>query len=402
MDLKLIVKNIENKVYSYYKYLHENPELSMKEFNTSLFVENILLENVLCDKIIKIGKTGLLAVINGEKPGLPQENRSILLRADMDALPITEDSKHFPCSKNSGIMHACGHDAHTAILLGTIFALKNYKKLFSGTIYFFFQPGEEVLEGAKLLFTGNEVALDKIDGVVALHVLNELYGGDIGIKSGVNLASTDNFDIEIIGRGGHGAHPYTAIDPIVISSAIISQLQSLVSREVRAVDSAVVSVCSVHSAGDAYNIIPEIVYLKGTLRTLEKEIRIKLQKRITELCNGIAKAFGANCNVLFQEGPPPLFNDDIWVERTKNVMSQILGKEHVKDLAVPAMGSEDFSYIKDKYPGIFVRIGCRRDGEEFTPSHNNKFIVDQKALATGILTFSGIVLDFLEIFSYPT
>ncbi|MDR3258654.1 MAG: amidohydrolase [Fusobacteriaceae bacterium] len=399
MDLKLIVKNIENEVYSYYKYFHENPELSMKEFNTSLFVENILLKDSFCDQIIKIGKTGLLAVMKGEKLEAPQENSCILLRADMDALPITEDSKHFPCSKNSGIMHACGHDAHTAILLGVISVLNNYKKLFSGTIYFFFQPGEETLEGAKLLFSSDEVPLDNIDGVLALHVINELYGGDIGIKSGVNLASTDSFDIEIIGRGGHGAHSYTAIDPIVIGASIITQLQYLVSREVRAVDSAVVSVCSIHSAGDAYNIIPERIYLKGTIRTLEKEIRIKLQKRITELCNGVTKAFGASCNVLFKEGPPPLYNDKIWVERTKNVMSQILGKEHVKDLTVPAMGSEDFSYIKDKYPGVFVRIGCRSEGEEFTPSHNSKFVVDQKALTTGILTFSGVVLDFLGIFN---
>lgn len=391
MKLEELVLEIEAELYKNYQYLHEHPELGLCEFETSTFIKNIVCRDGACDKFVNVGQTGLVAVLHGEKEG---QQRCLLLRGDMDALPIEEEQTNFPCSKNKGRMHACGHDAHTAILLGALQILKKCKKYFSGTIYFFFQPAEEILAGAKTLFSNSAIELDKIDGVAACHMIPDLYAGDIGLKSGVMLASADHFDVKVIGMGGHGAHPYTTVDPVTIAADIIVQLQNLVSREVSALDSAVVSICGIHSDGNTYNVIPDTVQMKGTLRALKKETRAKLKERIVEICTSIAHAGRAKCEVYFSEGPPPLHNNKELVERTKIVMGKILGEKHVQMLDIVTMGSEDFAYIMDKYPGVFVRIGCRSNGKEFTPIHSSKFIVDRKALTTGVLTLSGIALDF--------
>ena len=394
MNILKLISDIEANIYEIYKAIHENPELGMEEYETSRLIRKELSEQDDCDEIISIGKTGLVAVLKGEKEGT---KHCLLLRGDMDALPVNEDPDHYPKSKNAGVMHACGHDAHTAILLGTLRTMKQYKKYFSGTIYFFFQPAEEILKGAKSLFLSKEIDFDTIEGVAACHVMPDLYAGDIGLKTGITLASADHFDVTVLGKGGHGAHPYTTIDPVVIASDIIIQLQNLVSREVSAFDSAVISVCSIHSDGDAYNVIPDRVRLKGTLRALTKETRGRLSARIVEVCSKVAQAGRAEADVRFEEGPPPFRNDDLWVERTKRMADRLLGEDHVKMLDIVTMGAEDFAFIKDRYPGVFVRIGCRSEGKEFTPIHSSKFTVDRKALSVGIKTMCGIALDFFEI-----
>lgn len=394
MNILKQISDIEADIYEIFKTIHENPELGMEEYETSRLIRKELLEHKDCDEIISIGETGMVAVLKGEKEG---PEHCLLLRGDMDALPVKEDEDHPLRSKREGVMHACGHDAHTSILLGTLRVLKQYKKHFSGTIYFFFQPAEEILEGAKTLFFSNEIDLDKIEGVAACHVIPDLYAGDIGLKSGIMLASADQFDVTIMGKGGHGAHPYTTIDPVIISSEIVSALQNLVAREVSALDSAVISIASIHSDGDAYNVIPDCVRLKGTLRALTKETRERLTKRVKEVCEKVAEAGRGKAEVRFKEGPPPFRNDELWVERTKRMASRLMGEDHVKVLDVVTMGAEDFAFIKDRYPGVFVRIGCRSEGKEFTPIHSGRFFADPKALPAGIKTLSGIALDFFEI-----
>lgn len=394
MNIIELLSDIEPEIYEVYKYIHENPELGLEEYNTSRFIKKEIFENSDCDEIKCIGHTGLVAVLNGEKEG---PKHCLLLRGDMDALPVQEDPSHKPRSKKDGVMHACGHDAHTAILLGTLRTLKRYKKYFSGTIYFFFQPAEEILEGAKLLLETNEINLEQIEGVAACHVMPDLYAGDIGLKTGIMLASADQFEVKVTGKGGHGAHPYTTVDPIVISSEIVSQLQNLVAREVSALDSAVISVCSIHSDGDAFNVIPDRVRMKGTLRALTKDTRERLRTRIYEVCCKIAEAGRGSVEVTFKEGPPPFGNDELWVERTKKMAGKFLGEDHVKMLDIVTMGAEDFAFIKDRYPGVFVRIGCRSEGKDFTPIHSSRFTVDRKALSAGMKTLCGIALDFFEI-----
>ncbi|MEY8354505.1 M20 family metallopeptidase [Lachnospiraceae bacterium 54-53] len=394
LNIMKLLSDIESEIYEVYRYIHENPELGLEEYNTSRFIKKEIIENSDCDEIKGIGPTGLVAVLNGEKEG---PGHCLLLRGDMDALPVREDPSHSPKSKKDGVMHACGHDAHTAVLLGTLRILKNYKKYFSGTIYFFFQPAEEILKGAKLLLETKEIDLGRIEGVAACHVMPDLYGGDVGLKTGIMLASADQFEVTVNGKGGHGAHPYTTVDPVVISSDIVVQLQNLTAREVSALDSAVISVCSIHSDGDAFNVIPDRVRMKGTLRALRKETRERLRERITEVCRKTAEAGRGSAEIAFQDGPPPFSNDELWVERAKKMTGKLLGEDHVKMLDVVTMGAEDFAFIKDRYPGVFVRIGCRSEGKEFTPIHSSSFTVDRKALSTGMLTLSGIALDFFEI-----
>lgn len=392
MKIKDIALKIEPEVYGYYRYLHTNPELGLKEIDTSAFIYQQLAASGCCDEIIKIPPTGWVAVMHGA-----QDGPSLLLRADMDALPVTEDETHSIRSKNEGVMHACGHDAHASILLGTLRLLHEYKQQIAGTVYFFFQPAEEILSGAKLLLGSKEIPLAEISAVAACHVIPDFYGGEIGVKSGPVLAGADEFDILIKGKGGHAAHPYTTVDPIVIAAAVIEQVQKLVSRETSALDAAVVSICGVQSDGFAYNVIPDQVKLRGTLRTINQDTRARLQLRLKQLVEGVCATFGATAEVCIHNGPPPLSNDESWVARTKNVMAAVLGADKIKTIDVATMGAEDFAFIKERYPGVFVRIGCRVAGQPFTPIHSSKFIVDRAALITGMLTLGGITLDFFGV-----
>lgn len=394
MNIKGYAGQIEPEIYEIYKTIHENPELGRKEVRTSSLVRKTLEKYLPPKDILSFAETGIVAVIRGEKEG---QGRCLLLRADMDALPVLEDEDHTPRSRVPGIMHACGHDAHTSILLGTLQVLLQHKAEFSGKMYFLFQPAEEVLDGAKLFLQSNVIDLDEIQAVAACHMIPNLYGGEIGLRSGAILASADAFTIQVRGKGGHGAHPYTTVDPVSISAGIIEELQKLVSRETNALDAAVVSVCSVHSDGDSFNVIPDNVTLRGTLRAMDESIRIRLKQRIRQISEGMAQMSRAEAIVDFQEGPPAFINDPEWVKRIENVMSTLLGSTKVKQLDTVTMGAEDFAFIKERYPGVFIRIGCRTEGAEFTPIHSGRFHVDRKALFTGMVTLCGIAAEFFGI-----
>lgn len=392
-SLKNAAADAEPAVYEVYKALHQQPEFSLQEYKTSRLVRKTVHDFGGFAEPLPIGPTGLLYKLEGEAEG---EGRALLLRADMDALPVQEDADHEVRSKADGVMHACGHDSHTSILLGTMQVLSRLRQKFSGTVYFFFQPAEEGLDGAKLLLHTAGVPLDAIDAVCACHMMPDLYAGEIGLQSGALLASADHFDITINGKGGHGAHPYTTVDPVMIAAGLVQQLQNLVAREVCALDSAVISVCGIHSEGDAYNIIPDRVRLRGTLRALEPATRSYLQERMQTLCEKFCEAQRAACDFVLHAGPPSLHNDAAWVEKAQQVLGPVLGEQNIKVLKIATMGAEDFAYIKERYPGIFIRIGCRTQGKAFTPIHSGRFTVDRKALTAGMLTMAGMALDFCQ------
>lgn len=394
MDIKSCAGEIEPEIYEIYRKIHEDPELGLREFHTSRYIRENLEKYLPREKILSFGETGLVAVVNGEKEG---PGGCLLLRADMDALPVQEDEDHEPKSKNPGVMHACGHDAHTAILLGTLRILLRHKKEFSGKLYFLFQPAEENLDGAKLFLKSGVVDLKEIQAVAACHMIPNLYGGQIGLRPGAMLASADAFRIQVKGKGGHGAHPYTTIDPVAISAGIIEELQKLVSRETNALDAAVISVCSIHSDGNSFNIIPDSVTLKGTLRTMDEQIRIRLKQRIRQVSENMAKMNQGEASVEFQEGPPAFLNDPEWTERVERVLSNLIGTGQIRKTDTVTMGAEDFAFIKEHYPGIFVRIGCRTEGAEFTPIHSGRFRVDRKALDTGMTVLCAIAAEFFKI-----
>ncbi len=387
--LTAAVAEAEPAAYAAYAALHQQPELALEEYKTNKLIRKRVREMGGFDEPLTVGPTGLLYKLQGALPG-----KTLLLRADMDALPIQEDAEHELRSQVDGVMHACGHDSHTAILLGTMQVLKILRRQLAGTVYFFFQPAEEGLGGAKLLLETPGAPLDAIAAVCACHMMPDLYAGEIGLQSGAILASADHFDITVSGRGGHGAHPYTTVDPVTIATGLVQQLQNLLAREVCALDAAVLSVCSIHSEGDAYNVIPDRVHLKGTLRTMSAAVRTHLQQRLREVCLGFCRAQRATCEVVLHAGPPSLHNDAEWVERAQRALSPLLGAGAVRQLRIATMGAEDFAYIKERYPGIFIRVGCRTQGKAFTPIHSGRFSVDRRALKAGMLTMGGLALDF--------
>lgn len=393
MKLNDYVTAVEPEINEVRCQLHRNPELGLKEFVASALVEKELLEKTRPDRIERIGGTGWLVEIKGLKPG---PRRCIALRGDMDALPIQEDQGHELCSQVEGVMHACGHDVHTAILLGAVRVLENYRDQIAGSVLFFFQPAEEILKGGLMFANSPKLDFSAIDGVAACHVSPELTAGTVGIRRGAILASADELHITVTGRGGHGAHPHTVVDPIAISAQMIQALQMLISRETGPNEAAVISICSIHG-GNACNIIPGEVKMDGTVRAVKPEIRKQLLKRIPQVCQGVASSMQAEAKVELELGPPPFVNDDEWTERVKRSAGRLLGSENVVELEAPSMGAEDFSYVKEKAPGVFVRLGARTPGGPYGSIHSPGFYCDRKALSTGILTLAGIALDFFGV-----
>ena len=391
MDIHEIVAQIEPEINDIRNIIHENPELGLKEFKTSALVEKELREKTHVDSIQHIGDTGLLVELKGTKEG---PAKCIALRGDMDALPIQEAEGMSPRSKVNGVMHACGHDVHTSILLGAVRTLEHYRDQIQGSILFFFQPAEEILAGGKMYANSPLIDFSKIDGVAALHVSPEIDAGTIGVRYGAILASSDFLNITIKGKGGHGAHPHTVVDPIVISAAVINELQTMRSREISTFEPFVLSICTIHGGDKSNNIVPDEVKMTGTIRTVNPEVRAYVNKRIPEIVKNVAESMRGEAEVEIELGPPPFVSDDEWVDRVIRCGSKLLGEENVIQMKIPSMGAEDFAYVKEKAKGVFVRFGARTPGGPYGSMHSSTFYCDRKAITTGILTLSGIALDF--------
>ncbi len=391
IDIKKEVEKVEADTVKTWKHLHRNPELSGKEFQTSAYVEKILREETSVDRIYKVGETGLLVEIIGKIPG---EGKAMLLRGDMDALPVTEETGLPYASQNPGVMHACGHDVHTSVLLGTVRVLDGIKDKYSGRIFCFFQPAEETLSGARTLLEDSSLPFDEIQGAVALHVSPEIPAGTIGIKRGPILAAPDLLEVTIHGRQGHAAHPDTVRDPITAAAQLIMSLQTLVSRDTSATDSSVISFGTIQG-GAVSNIIPEEVTLSGTLRTLNPDTRKLMHQRISDVCEGVSKTTRTEITCSISMGPPPLICSEEWFERVCRAGTQLLGPENVIIMERPSMGGEDFAYIIEKKPGAFIRLGSRTPGGPYGSMHSPTYYSDESCLKTGMITMVGTVLDFL-------
>ncbi len=393
MNIKESVQAILPEILAIRTHIHENPELSMKEYNTCALLENYVKENINYDRLKRVGETGLFFELKGTKPGT---GPTIAFRGDIDALPIQEDPSNDPCSKVPGVMHACGHDIHGTINVGAAKILSQNKDRFSGSIYFFIQPAEEILAGAKLFLKDPEIDFNKIDAVTALHVSAELYAGTIGVRYGAILASADEFKITVRGVGGHGAHCHTVKDPVVATSAIIAGLQTLVSRETNAANSVVVSVCTVHG-GTAHNIIPDIVEMTGTVRTLSPADRDRVENNLKRIAESVAIAYGVTAEVDYIRGVPPFICEDEWVDRALRVGRKVLGEENTIMLPTPSMGAEDFAYIKEKKPGVFIRFGCRTPGGPYGSAHSSTFYCDPACIPAGMSVILGMAADYMGI-----
>ena len=393
INVRKAVEEITPEITAMRNHIHEYPELSMQEYNTCAYLEDYIKKNVDYDRLKRVGETGLFFEPKGTKPG---EGKTIVFRGDIDALPIQEDPHNDPCSKIPGVMHACGHDVHGTINVGAANILSKMKDQFSGSIYFFIQQSEENLSGAKLFLNDPEIDFDKIDDVAALHCSAEIEAGKIGVRYGSILASADEFDIRVLGKGGHGAHCHTVKDPVVAASAIVMALQTIVSRETNPADSVVVSVCMLHG-GAAHNIIPDTVEIGGTVRTLTPEDRKRAEESIIRIATSVAEAYGTRAEVDYKHGVPPFVCEDDWVDRAIRAGKKMLGNENVIMLPHAAMGAEDFAYIKEKKPGIFVRLGSRTPGGPYGSAHSSTFYSDSKCIPVGMLTIIGIAADYFGI-----
>lgn len=375
------------------RYLHENPELGFEEQVTSAFVIDRLKALGVDDIRTGLAVTGVTALVHGTKEGA---GKVVLLRADMDALPIVEENAVDYVSKNKGVMHACGHDAHTAMLLGVARVLMNNRDKFSGTVKLLFQPSEEQGTGGALPMIQRGVLEDPhVDAVFGQHVSSGTPTGEIHVSPGANGAAADSFKIRINGKGGHGASPHQTVDPIIIATNIISALQTIVARGVDPMEQTVVSVCNIHS-GFADNVIPDTCELGGTVRTFDPELRDFAQERLTTIATSIAKSFGAVAEVEYNRGYPATINDAAMAELVREAAAEAVGEDLVKE-GEPGMGAEDFSYFLNERPGAFWNVGTRNEEKGIVwPHHHPRFDVDEDGMSYGIKTMVNVALKYLN------
>lgn len=391
MDIAKYVKEIEKEMIEIRRYIHENPELSLQEFNTTAFIKEKLKSTAIEWQDMGT-ETGLVGLLKGGS----SDCSVLALRGDIDALPIYEDTDLPFSSKNKGVMHACGHDLHTTVLIGTAIVLDQLKKNWEGTIKFIFQPAEETLSGSKKMISAGVLKNPAVDHIACLHTWPYTDSGKIGIKKGPIMSASDMFEIEIIGAGGHAAHPHKSIDPIPIASDIISAIQKIVSRNLSPLDSGVVTIGQIHG-GSASNIIANNVEMSGTIRTLNRDTRDMIKKRMEEIVYHISAASGATATIKFDEGCLPVINDYDLVDIMENALIKNLGKDNIDYLNEPSMGGEDFSFYMAHVPGMLFRLGTGTDNERTRrPLHNAGIVFDEEAIATGILAMSGFAIQYFD------
>lgn len=342
---------MQDEVAGWRRHLHQTPELNFDVFKTAAFVTEKLKEFGCDDVVTGLGKTGVVGIIHGRKG----EGATIGLRADMDALPINEITGKSYASTVPGKMHACGHDGHTAMLLGAAKYLTETRN-FAGSVAVIFQPAEEGGGGGNEMVKDGMMERFDISRVFGMHNMPGLPVGQFAIRPGPIMAATAEFTITVKGRGGHAAMPHGTIDPIVIASQLVGALQTVASRSTDPVEAVVVSVTKFH-AGDAYNVIPETAEIAGTVRTLKKEIAKKSEERIRAICDGIATAFGATITVDYDANYPVTFNNPEETVFASDVAASVAGDTQVHRAIQPVMGGEDFSYMLEARPGAFIFIG---------------------------------------------
>lgn len=366
-------------------HLHRNPELSGKEKATAQFVAAKLREYGITDIREGVGGHGIIAELRGAANG-----KTVALRGDMDALPIQEENEVPYKSCQSGVMHACGHDGHTANLLGTAATLARLRDQLPGTVRFLFQPAEEIVVGAAAMCA--EGAMQDVDAVFGLHGWPALEVGQAAVRPGAMMASSDTFVLTVKGSGGHAAQPHVTIDPILIGANIVTALQALVSREVNPVDSVVVTVAQFH-AGTADNVIPETARLEGTVRCLTESRRKEMPERIERVIAGVCAAFRAQYDLAYRFGTGVTNNDAAMTALFETVAREMLGTENVIALDAPSMGAEDFSVYASLAPGCFFRLGV---GADSPPIHTPRYNFGDASLPFGIRLFTRLAFAAMQ------
>ena len=389
--IKTLSSQYYNEIVEIRQHLHKYPELSQQEKITSEYISK-----KLSDLNIKfkngIAKNGIIATIEGKNPN----SKIIALRADMDALPIQEENNCQYKSVNAGIMHACGHDAHTAMLVGAAKILNELKNCFDGTVKLFFQPSEEKFPGgAKLMIEEGALKNPNVQNVFGQHVLPTLESGKVGVKSGMYMASTDEVYITVHGKGGHGATPELVIDPVLIASHIIVALQQIVSRSATPSIPTTLSFGRIIADGRT-NIIPDSVKIEGTFRTFDEKWRAEAHEKIKKIAKNLAEGMGGTCDVFIDKGYPFLVNDNKLAEEFKILAAAYLGAENIVDLEM-RMTAEDFAYFSQEVPSCFYRIGVKNEIKGINANlHTSRFDIDEKSIETGMGLMAWLAINNLK------
>jgi amidohydrolase len=370
--------------------IHMHPELGFEEVETSRLVSE-WLERFGLQVKKGMAKTGVMGLLKGKRPG-----KTVAIRADMDALAMDEANKVPYASKIKGKMHACGHDAHVAILLGVAKFFSSIPDQVRGNIKWIFQPAEEGGGGGKVMVEEGILENPKVDAIFGAHVFPFLPIGKVGVNEKEGLAAADRFTIKIIGKGGHAASPHVTKDPILAAGNLIIQIHSIVSRNVNPLESGVITIGKV-SGGTASNIIPDEVELIGTVRSLNPQVREELKSRIEQVTQGVACSFSMDYRFDFEYGYPVLINDPEMSKLVASACSKGIGKENVEVLK-PSMGGEDFAYYLEKVPGSFFRLGCRNEEKGMIhPYHSSLFDIDEMILPFGVEMFVRVIDQYLGL-----
>jgi len=389
-NIKKLVKKYEEEVIKIRRDLHKHPEVGFDLARTSKKVANILNELGFEVKT-EIGKTGVVGIIEGNNDG-----PTIALRADMDALPMEEKTDLDFASVEKGKMHACGHDGHTAILLGVAMVLAEIKDKLRGNVKLIFQPAEEGPGGAEPMIEDGVMDAPKVDAILGLHIWLEMDAGKVGVKKGPLFASIDEIDIKIKGDSSHGASPHQGVDAITTAAEVLNSLQSIVSRKIDPIDSAVVTIGKIEG-GYVRNVIADEVNLEGTIRALNPEVRKQLEDEIRKKVKNICLASDADYEIDYRHMYPPLVNDKDITDLVKENAIKVMKSENVIDVKEPTMGGEDFAYFLKEVPGTFFLLGGRNEEKGITAAHHNThFTFDEDIMTDGIEIMIKSVLDFLE------
>jgi len=382
-DLAAEVESMTETLVGWRRDFHRRPELAFEEQRTSAVIRAFLESEGI--EVTSCGRTGLRGILRGGRPG-----RTVALRADMDALPVAELAEHDYRSENAGVMHACGHDGHMAILMGAARVLAARRETLSGNVVLLFQPSEENPPGGARLMI-EEGALDGVDSIFGLHLWQPLPSGVVGLRAGASMAQADEFEVVVQGRGGHASQPDRTTDPVVVASHIVVAAQTIVSRFSNPLEPVVVSFTTIHG-GRIHNIIPDSVTLTGTVRTLDPGTQRAVKQRLGEVCEATCRLFGATATFTYHDGYPPVINDSASVELVGRVASRELGEDAVAIIA-PVMGGEDFAYYLQHIPGAFALLGIGDDRPH--PHHNARFDIDESVLPLGVRLMTAVALEML-------
>ncbi|AKG21872.1 M20 family metallopeptidase [Calothrix sp. 336/3] len=380
-EIKEIASKLAPRLIEIRRHIHSHPELSGEEYQTSAFVAGVLSSSGLHVKE-GVGKTGVI----GEILGNGQSDRTLAIRTDMDALPIQERTGLEFASRISGVMHACGHDVHTTVGLGTAMVLSEIAPHLAGKVRFLFQPAEEIAQGANWMVADG--AMEGVDGILGVHVFPSIPGGSLGIRYGALTAATDDLEIIIIGESGHGARPHEAIDAIWIAAQVISSIQQAISRTQNPLRPVVLSIGQING-GRAPNVIADTVKMRGTVRSLHPESRGKLPSWIEGIVASVCNGYGAKYEINYRQGVPSVQNDSALTQLLQSAAEEAWGGDRVQILPEPSLGAEDFSVYLDYAPGSMFRLGVGLVEKQTNhPLHHPQFEVDESAIITGVVTMA--------------